>query len=96
VAVADERALISGSGGSHLHTKSWKGRTGDQPDHNRAKEYDMNRTNGWKVITAGAALTGIGLLGAGVASADGDDMLAQNTQTVLAMDDSYWDDTSWD
>jgi hypothetical protein len=56
----------------------------------------MNRTNGWKVITAGAALTGIGLLGAGVASADGDDMLAQNTQTVLAMDDSYWDDTSWD
>lgn len=56
----------------------------------------MDRNNSWKIITAGVALTGIGLLGAGVASADGDEMLAGSTQTVLAMDDSIWDDTSWD
>lgn len=56
----------------------------------------MDRNNTWKVITAGAALTGIGLLGAGVAGADGDEMLAGGKPTVEAMDDSYWDDSSWD
>jgi hypothetical protein len=56
----------------------------------------MDRNNTWKIITAGAALTGLGLIGAGGASAAQDDMLAGGTQTVLAMDDSIWDDTSWD
>lgn len=54
----------------------------------------MERTNTWKVITAGTALTGLGLLGAGVAGAEPDDMLA-GTKTVLAMDDSSWYDASW-
>lgn len=56
----------------------------------------MPNPNTWKVVTAGAALTGLGLVGAGAASAAYDDMLTGGTQTVLAMDDSIWDDTSWD
>ena len=51
----------------------------------------------WKVITACVALSGLGLLGAGAAGATGDDMMAsESTHTVIAMDDSPWDDTSWD
>ncbi|RDH74505.1 hypothetical protein DVS77_31645 [Mycolicibacterium moriokaense] len=59
----------------------------------------MDRTNTWKVVTAGAALTGLGLLGAGAAGAAteiNDERFSGSTQTVLAMDDSIWDDTSWD
>ncbi len=51
----------------------------------------------WKVVTAGAALTGIGLLGAGVANAQYDsNSISDSNQTVLAWDDTSWDDTSWD
>ncbi|MBX7432657.1 hypothetical protein JDV09_11155 [Mycobacterium sp. Y57] len=50
----------------------------------------------WKVVTAGAALTGFALLGAGIANADlGDRGFSGGTQTVLAWDDTSWDD-SWD
>ena len=56
----------------------------------------MDRPHTWKVVTAGAALTGLGLLGAGVAGAAYDDMRTGSPETVLAMDDSPWDDTSWD
>ena len=54
--------------------------------------------NTWKVVTAGAALTGLGLLGAGAANAADDRPWgsAGSSHTVFAMDDSQWDDTSWD
>jgi hypothetical protein len=53
--------------------------------------------NNWKVVTAGVALTGLGVLGAGAAYADhGPVMAGGSTTTVLAMDDSPWDDSSWD
>lgn len=57
----------------------------------------MERPATWKVVTAGAALTGFGLLGASAAAADhGSDPFSGSTQTVLAWDDTSWDDTSWD
>ena len=54
--------------------------------------------NTWKVVTAGAALTGLCLLGAGAANAADDRPWgsAGSSHTVFAMDDSPWDDTSWD
>ncbi len=56
----------------------------------------MENPTTWKVITAGVALTGLSLLGAGAAVAAGDSMAdSGSTHTVIAMDDSSWDDTSW-
>lgn len=56
----------------------------------------METFTNWKVVTAGAALTGLSLLGAGAAAATFDDRAAaDSTHTVVAMGDSYWDD-SWD
>ncbi len=52
--------------------------------------------NTWKVVTAGAALTGLSLLGAGVANATADRNGFFTEGRVMAMDDSPWDDTSWD
>jgi len=57
----------------------------------------MERPATWKVVTAGAAPTGFGLLGASAANAAYDsNTFSDSTQTVLAWDDTSWDDTSWD
>jgi hypothetical protein len=52
--------------------------------------------NTWKVVTAGAALTGLSLLGVGAAHAAVDQNRNFAEGPVMAMDDSSWDDTSWD
>jgi len=68
----------------------------NRPDHNpEEKEHNMF-PNTWKVVTAGAALTGLSLLGAGVANATADRNGFFTEGRVMAMDDSPWDDTSWD
>ncbi|KWX66412.1 hypothetical protein [Mycobacterium sp. NAZ190054] len=59
----------------------------------------MARTATWKIVTAGAALTGLGVLGAGAASAATEPSWATD-HSFVAMDDSwddtFWEDTYWD
>src|SRR5690606_19676950 len=59
----DEKSLIFGSPIPHLRARWWTSRGVD----GRVKERHMTRPATWKVVTVGAALTGLGVLGAGAA-----------------------------
>jgi len=53
----------------------------------------MERPAAWKVVTVGAALTGLGIVGVGTASAAAPAWTPE--VSVVAMDDD-WTETHWD
>lgn len=61
----------------------------------------MQRPATWKVITVGAALTGLGIVGAGAAGADTPEPAwvpefgVVSATNVMALDDD-WTETYWD